>query len=102
MVVTTDVGDADDIHPRNKRPVGERLALLALHQVYGRALVHSGPSYRSMRALAGGRIELRFADVAGGLAVRGGGSSPEGFAIAGADQRFVPAQAALRGARVIV
>ncbi len=107
MVVATDVGDADDIHPRRKRPVGERLAALALRQVYGRTgVVASGPRYRSLQHGADGRIALRFDEPGnaqdGGLAVRGGGNSPAGFAVAGADRRFVPAQALLDGRRVVV
>ncbi len=102
MVVATDVGDANDIHPRNKAPVGERLALLALHQLDGRKLVHSGPSYRSMRRLPRGRLELSFGDLGGGLAVREAGGALQGFAVADASRRFVPAQAVIQGTRVIV
>lgn len=107
MVVATDVGDANDIHPRHKRPVGERLAALALRQVHGRkGVVASGPRYRSLQLLAEGRIALRFDELGhtqdGGLAVRGGGRSPAGFAVAGADQRFVPAQARIEDRRVVV
>lgn len=102
MVVATDVGDANDIHPRDKRPVGERLARVALRRVYGHAaLEDSGPVFRTSRALPAGRIELRF-DHAAGLAARGGGSAVRGFALAGADRRFVEAQARIENGRVIV
>jgi sialate O-acetylesterase len=101
MVVTTDVGDADDIHPRNKRPVGERLAALALHHVYRRSLAYSGPTFQSMRTLGDGRVELRFADTPGGLALRESDDKLMGFAVAGADGRFAPARAQIRNARVI-
>lgn len=102
MVVATDIGDADDIHPRNKAPVGERLALLALGQVHGRQVVHGGPAYRSMRRVADGRIELSFGDIGGGLAVREAQGVLQGFAVADASQRFVPAQAQIRRGRVVV
>ncbi len=96
MAVSIDVGDANDIHPRDKRSVGERLARIALAETYGKALPYRGPTLRASRVLAGGRIELRFADVAGGLAARGGGTLL-GFAVAGEDRRFVPAQAEITG-----
>lgn len=104
MVVATDVGDANDIHPRDKRTVGKRLAGLALQTAYGRGgAVASGPVLRQMRALDGGRLELSFDGTlpAQALAVRGG-SALAGFAVAGVDGRFVPAQAQLQGQRVVV
>lgn len=100
MAVTIDVGDANDIHPRNKRPVGERLALLALRRVHGRQVVDSGPMWRSQRLLPQGRVELRFDTQGDALAVRG--STLQGFTVAGADRRFVPAQAQVVGDRVQV
>lgn len=107
MAVATDVGDDHDIHPRRKREVGERLAALALRHAYGRqGVVASGPRYRSLEYQAEGRIALRFDELgsagSGGLAVRGGGNSLTGFAIAGADRRFVPARARVEGRRVVV
>lgn len=103
MVVATDVGDANDIHPRNKRAVGERLAALALQQVHGhKRLAAGGPVYRRLEHLDGGRIALSFADPSAGLAVRGGGEQVAGFAVAGADHRFAPARAVLRGSGVVV
>jgi len=95
MAVSIDVGDAHDIHPRDKRTVGERLARIALAQSYGRTLPFKGPTLRGSR-VHDEVVELRFADVAGGLATRGGGPLL-GFEIAGADRRFVPAQAEIVG-----
>lgn len=96
MAVSIDVGDADDIHPRDKRTVGERLARIALAQVYGQALPFKGPALKASRRLPDGSFELSFSDVAGGLATRGGGPLL-GFAVAGEDGRFVPARAEIVG-----
>ncbi|MBI3350659.1 MAG: sialate O-acetylesterase [Burkholderiales bacterium] len=96
MAVSIDVGDANDIHPRDKHTVGERLARIALAQTYGRPMPFRGPTLRASRALPDGHFELTFADVAGGLATRGGGPLL-GFAVAGEDQRFVPARAEIVG-----
>ena len=96
MAVSIDVGDANDIHPRDKRSVGERLARIALAQTYAKPMPFKGPTLRASRRLPDGQFELTFADVAGGLATRGGGPLL-GFAVAGDDQRFVPAQAEIVG-----
>lgn len=96
MAVSIDVGDADDIHPRDKRTVGERLARIALAGAYGKPLAFKGPTLRASRQLPDGAVELTFADVAGGLATRGGGPLL-GFAIAGEDRRFLPARAEIVG-----
>lgn len=96
MAVSIDVGDANDIHPRDKRTVGERLARVALAKTYGAPVPFRGPTLKASRFLPDGRIELVFADVAGGLATRGGGPLL-GFALAGEDQRFQPARAEIVG-----
>ncbi|QTN33888.1 sialate O-acetylesterase [Akkermansiaceae bacterium] len=99
MVVTTDVGDANDIHPRRKRPVGERLALAARALVYGEKTEYSGPLYESMEA-KGDKVALSFGHVGGGLVAEGG--DLKGFTIAGADGQFVPAKAEIKGDQVLV
>lgn len=73
MVVTTDlVDDLFDIHPRNKRDVGERLANLALSRTYGDASrLHAGPRFKAL-TLDGGRAILSFDDLGGGLKSRDG------------------------------
>jgi sialate O-acetylesterase len=101
MVVATDIGDADDIHPRNKQAVGLRLALHALKNQYGKKINAGGPLYRSMR-VNGGRIELSFTEVGRGLAVAGGGAELRGFAVADGRRQFLPAQARIEGDKVIV
>ena len=99
MAVAIDIGDARDIHPRNKQDVGRRLAAWALKHDYGLDIVPSGPLYASMEH-KGGSIQLRF-DHARGLAARGGGAL-EGFAVAGEDRRFVWAEARIEGPTVVV
>ncbi len=102
MAVTTDlVENIADIHPRDKFHVGNRLALWALAKDYDRNdLVYSGPLYKSM-TVEGGKIRLSFAHVGGGLKSRDGKPLCE-FEIAGADGKFVPAEAAIDGDTVVV
>ena len=100
MAVITDIGEAEDIHPRNKQDVGLRLALPALANVHGfKGLVYSGPLYKAMRKEKG-QIRLEFDHVGGGLVARGG--SLKGFAIAGVDKKFVWAEAVIDGDTVVV
>jgi sialate O-acetylesterase len=99
MAVITDIGEADDIHPRNKQDVGARLALAARRVAYGEDLVYSGPVFDSMQ-VRGSEARLDFKHVGGGLVARGG--PLRGFAVAGPDRRFVWANARIRGRRVIV
>ncbi|HAT73190.1 MAG TPA: hypothetical protein DCS63_10280 [Elusimicrobia bacterium] len=100
MAVATDIGDANDIHPRNKQEVGRRLALHALKDQYGKKITASGPVYRSMR-VKDGRVELSFTEAGGGLAARGG-AAMRGFAVADERRQFLPAQARIEGDKVIV
>ncbi len=99
MALAIDIGDPNDIHPKNKQEVGRRLALNALAKTYGRKIVYSGPMYRAMES-EGDSIVLVFDHVDGGLAAKGG--DLKGFTIAGADQKFVPAQAKIVGRTVVV
>jgi sialate O-acetylesterase len=99
MAVTIDIGNAKDIHPKNKQDVGARLALAAQHVAYGEDLVYSGPIYDSM-TIEGDRIRLKFAHTGSGLMARGGALS--GFSIAGNDRKFVWAQAHIDGDTVVV
>ena len=100
QAVALDLGEADDIHPRNKQDVGRRLALDARALVYGHDVVHRGPVYDSHR-VEGRRMIVSFDHVASGLTTRDG-AAPQGFAIAGPDGRFVWAEAELRGDQVVV
>jgi sialate O-acetylesterase len=98
IAVTTDIGDAADIHPKNKQEVGRRLALDALANTYGKKVEYSGPAFRSMKR-EGNKIRLRFSH-ARGLTARGG--QLQGFSIAGADRKFVWADAVIEGDSVVV
>jgi len=99
MAVTTDVGDAKNIHPGQKEPVGQRLALAARALTYGEKIEYSGPLYESMTA-KDGKIVLSFKHVGGGLIAKDG--ELKGFTIAGEDKKFVPAQAKIQGSTVVV
>jgi sialate O-acetylesterase len=99
MAVAIDVGHPTDIHPRDKKTVGTRLALAARALAYGETLEHSGPLFRqAVREGAGLRV---FFDHADGLTTRDG-ARVEGFEIAGADGRYLPAEARIEGTTVVV
>ncbi len=100
MAVTLDIGDVDDIHPRNKQEVGRRLALWALAKTYGAEdLVYSGPVYRSM-SVEGDAVRIEFDHVGGGLVAKDGPLTD--FTIAGEDRAFVEADAVIDGDAVVV
>ena len=101
MVVTTDIGNIRDIHPRNKQDVGLRLALWALAKTYGnKDLVYSGPLYKSM-SVEGNSIRIYFDHVGSGLVSRDD-ADLTWFQIAGEDQEFVDAAAVVDGNTVVV
>jgi sialate O-acetylesterase len=99
LAVITDVGDKDDIHPRNKQPVGERLALEARRIAYREKGVPASPVYRGHK-IKDGQVWIRFAHAESGLEARGGPLT--GFALCGADRRWVWANAEIRGRQVVV
>jgi sialate O-acetylesterase len=102
MAVTTDLVDnIEDIHPKNKLDVGDRLALWALAKTYGKSgIVYSGPLYKGMK-VEDQKVRLSFAHVGGGLASRDGKPLTE-FEIAAEDGKFVPAEATIVGETVVV
>ena len=110
MVVTTDVGDADDIHPKNKADVGDRLARWALASEYAKTVVPSGPLFRGLK-IDGNKAVVEFDHVGAGLMVgRKDGRKPvdelkDGklarFAIAGTDRKWVWADAVIVGDTVV-
>lgn len=99
LAVTIDVGDADNVHPKNKVPVGERLALIALANTYAKKLEYSGPRFSSMK-IEGSAIRLRFTHSGDGLLAKGG--TLHWFQIAGSDRMFVDAEAVIEGDTVVV
>lgn len=122
VAVTIDLGESNDIHARNKKDVGERLALLPLAHDYNQPVPASGPTFESAKILPG-KIVLSFKDTAGGLVARplpatydvrtiaketaplvrnSPNSEIEGFAICGADKKWVWADAKIEGDKVVV
>lgn len=98
LAVAIDIGDAGNIHPKNKKELGRRLALVARAKVYGEQVEYSGPVYQSMK-MEGAAIRLSFTH-ASGLTAKGDGLKQ--FAIAGADRKFVWADARIEGDAVVV
>jgi sialate O-acetylesterase len=99
LAVAIDIGDPEDIHPKNKQEVGRRLALVALANEYGQDIEWSGPVF-STSQIQGTNVVLTFTHAAG-LAARGGGAVT-GFVIAGDDGLFQPAAAVIQGTTVRV
>jgi sialate O-acetylesterase len=113
QAVIIDVGEAKDIHPKNKEAVGQRLALAAEKVAYGKDVVFSGPTYQTM-TVEGNKARLKFDNVGTGLVI---GTAPAirlgqapapaldhlvGFSIAGEDHKFVWANAKIEGDSVVV
>lgn len=104
QAVITDIGEANDIHPRNKQDVGLRLALIALNKTYGYTdITYSGPTYKSME-IQNGKAVITFdnASIYGDLKTTSKYGYIEGFSIAGEDGRFVWAKAYIEGEKVVV
>ena len=99
MTVTTDVGDAKDIHPTRKEPVGQRLALGARALAYGEKIEYSGPLYQAME-VKGSEAILSFSHTGSGLLAKDG--ELKGFTLAGADGNFIPATAKIDGTKIVV
>ena len=99
MAVIIDIGEAKDIHPRNKVDVGHRLALWALANTYGEKIEYSGPLFQSF-SIEGDKLRVKFRHAAG-LKTSDGGA-PKGFAIAGEDHKFVWADARIEGDEVVL
>ena len=98
LVVTIDIGEADDIHPKNKQELGRRLALLARNKVYGRPVVAEGPRATGAE-FKGDRVVISFQPSASPLRAV---SPLLGFELAGKDGKFHPAHAEIAGAQVVV
>lgn len=100
MAVTTDIGNAKDIHPTNKQDIGLRLAAIAMNNIYGKKQVHSGPTYKSQE-IKGNQIVLTFDNIGSGL-LTPNNVELKGFEIAGADKVFHSAKAIIKDNKVIV
>lgn len=101
MTVAIDVGDAKDIHPKDKQTVGYRLSRNALKLVYGKPVADSGPIFTSMRT-EGDKITLSFKYVEGGLVAKDKYGYLRSFAIAGKDKKFYWAKAMIKDDQVVV
>jgi sialate O-acetylesterase len=123
QAVLIDLGEAGDIHPRNKQDVADRLARIAEAKQYGRSIPYSGPVYEAMEADGSGKVRLKFRHVEGGLAAKplparydvktivaetapllrnSPNSELEGFAICGEDRHWQWAEAKIDGETVLV
>ncbi len=99
MAVTIDIGDPDNIHPKNKQEVGRRLSLAARAIAYHEPIEDSGPLYQTV-AVEGSSLRVYFQHTSGGLKVKG--SQLTGFEIAGDNGKFVPAEAKVEADTVVV
>jgi sialate O-acetylesterase len=97
--VITDLGDPNDIHPKNKQNVGKRLALIAQARMFGKAVEYSGPVLKTA-TLEGSVVRVRYDHLGGGLVAKG--ERLEGFALAGADRKWAWADAKIDGDEVLV
>jgi sialate O-acetylesterase len=100
MACSIDIGEGNDIHPKNKQEVGRRLALIANKMVYKQAGIASGPVYANF-GKEGSRIRINFTNTGSGLLTKDG-KELTGFAIAGKDKKFYWAKAIIEGDHVIV
>jgi sialate O-acetylesterase len=101
MSVTTDIGESNDIHPKNKQDVGLRLAIIALNNIYSQPMEYSGPVYKSMN-IQGNKIIVTFTHTGSGLIVKDKYGYIKGFEIAGSDHYFHYAKAYLEKDKVVV
>ncbi len=101
MAMAIDIGEANDIHPKNKQDVGKRLALNALKIAYGKDVVNSGPMYNSVE-FKNGKAYITFSEKGSGLTINDKYGYLKGFTIAGNDKKFVWAKAELQDDGTVV
>lgn len=101
MCITTDIGNPKNIHPTNKQEVGKRLAAIALHNVYNKNVVFSGPTFKSLE-IKENQITITFDNIGSGLLTNDKYGYIKGFEIAGADKVFHYAKAYISENKVIV
>lgn len=101
MALAIDIGEANDIHPKNKQDVGKRLALNALKIAYNKDIVFSGPMYRSVE-FKDGKAFITFSETGSGLKAKDKYGYLKGFTIAGADKKFKWAKAEIVDNKTVV
>jgi len=101
MASAIDIGDAKDIHPKDKQTVGKRLALSALKVAYNQNVENSGPVYKDIK-ITGNKAEITFSHVAAGLMAKDKYGYVKGFTVAGVDHKFVWAKATITGINTVV
>lgn len=101
QAVIIDIGEAEDIHPRNKQDVGKRLAFSARKIAYGEDLVYAGPTYKS-HIIKGNEVHIQLEHTGEGLVVRNKYGYVNGFAIAAKDQKFIWGKARIEGNEIVV
>jgi sialate O-acetylesterase len=101
MATAIDIGEAGDIHPKNKRDVGNRLGMAAMKVAYGQETVASGPTFHQMQ-VKGERAVIDYDNMGSGLTTRDRYGYIRGFQVAGEDHKFYWAQGFIEGNRVIV
>lgn len=102
MAITIDVGDWNELHPINKKDVGERMALWADYLSYGnKTSVYTGPTYQ-LAKIEGNKVIVSFTGIGSGLTVKGNAGELYYFSIAGADGKYVWAKAKIEGDKVVV
>jgi len=101
MATIIDIGEANDIHPRNKQDVGRRLALSALKVTYNQDIVDSGPTFKEMK-IDGNKAIVSFEDIGSGFYLKNKYGYVNGFTIAGQDKVFYWAQAKISGNKIII
>ncbi|MHB1674915.1 MAG: hypothetical protein ACYCSP_11785 [Acidobacteriaceae bacterium] len=99
MAVSIDVGYPDNVHPKDKQDVGARLALAARAIAYGEQIEYSGPIFRQVTT-EGHSLRVWFDHTGSGLTSKNG--TLRGFEVAGADEKYFPAQATINGGTVLV
>lgn len=99
MAVSIDIGDANDIHPKNKQDIGKRLAYCALEKTYKHSIISSGPIYKTYR-IEKNKIRLFFENSSSKLKFNG--NKLQGFSIAGPDKVFYRADSKIEGAEIVV
>jgi sialate O-acetylesterase len=99
LAVAIDTGDPDNIHPKDKKEVGDLLAFCALAEHYGQKIPYSGPTFTSFERVPGG-LKLHFAHTDGGLVAKGGTLGE--FSVAGSDRKWFWADAKIEGDSIIV